>query len=75
MAGLKCNKFIKLLLARQTLFVLIVMASEEIHQILLDKIYFLAKSVCEITFETWADTLSGHNKIYTDTSGVVWTSC
>ena len=32
-------------------------------------------SVCEITFDTWADTLSGHNKIYTDTSGVVWTSC
>ena len=32
-------------------------------------------TVCEITFETWADTPSGHNKIYTDTSGVVWTSC
>ena len=30
-------------------------------------------TVCEITFKTWADTLSGHNKICTDTSEVVWT--
>ena len=28
-------------------------------------------AVCETTFETWADALSGHNKICTDLSGVV----
>ena len=27
-------------------------------------------TVCEMTFETWADTLSGHNKICMDTSGL-----
>ena len=32
-------------------------------------------SVCEITFETWADTLSGGDKVCTDISGVVWTLC
>ena len=32
---------------------------------------FYVFPVCEITFETWADTLSGHNKICMDGSGVV----
>ena len=31
--------------------------------------------VCKITFETWADALSGHDKICTDISGVVRTLC
>ena len=29
--------------------------------------------VCEITFETWADALSGHDKVCMDISGVVST--
>ena len=31
--------------------------------------------VCKITFETWTDTLSGHDKVCTDISAVVWTLC
>ena len=31
------------------------------------------KAVCEITFETWADTLSGHDEVRMNISGVIWT--
>ena len=30
-------------------------------------------SVCEITFEKWVDTLSGHDKISMDIDRIVWT--
>ena len=30
-------------------------------------------TVCKITFETWADTLSGHDKVCMDIGGIVWT--
>ena len=30
-------------------------------------------SVCEITFEKWVDTLSGHDKVSMDMDRIVWT--
>ena len=34
-----------------------------------------ACAVCEITFEKWVDTLSGHDKFCMDIDTIVWTQC
>ena len=31
------------------------------------------RTVCEITFEKWVDTLSGHDKFCMDVDRIVWT--
>ena len=33
--------------------------------------YFLINAVCEITFETWDDILSGHDKVCMDIRDII----